>query len=60
MGCLLGGLEKNGKIGSFSGRLWVDWGDTTRAATASLGSMGFELFTGFPLLPDKEQQIQIT
>ena len=36
-------LEKCGKIwknGRFSGRLWPDWGYTTRAAMAGLGSIG--------------------
>ena len=36
-------LEKRGKIwknGRFSGRLWPDWGNTARAATAGLGSKG--------------------
>ena len=36
-------LEKCGKIwknGCFSGRLLPDWGNTTRAATAGLGSKG--------------------
>ena len=36
-------LEKCGKIwknNRFSGRLRLDWGDTTRAATAGLGSIG--------------------
>ena len=36
-------LEKCGKIwknGRFSGRLRSDWGNTTRAATAGLGSKG--------------------
>ena len=36
-------LEKCGKIwknGRFSGRLRPDWGNTTRAATAGLGSKG--------------------
>ena len=26
--------------GRFSGRLWLDWGNTTRAAMAGLGSKG--------------------
>ena len=37
-------FEKCGKIwknGRFSGRLWPDWGNTTRAATAGLGSIGY-------------------
>ena len=33
-------LENFGKIGRFSRRLWSDWGDTARAATAGLGSIG--------------------
>ena len=36
-------LEKCGKIwknGRFSGRLWPDWGNTTWAAMAGLGSIG--------------------
>ena len=36
-------MEKCGKIwknGRFSGRIWPDWGNTARAATAGLGSKG--------------------
>ena len=36
-------LEKCGKIWKncrFSGRLWPDWGNTARVATARLGSIG--------------------
>ena len=36
-------LEKCGKMwknGRFSGRLWPDWGNTTRVAMARLGSIG--------------------
>ena len=45
---VLGGsiLEKCGKIwenGRFSGRLRSDWGYTTRAATAGLGSIGLDM-----------------
>ena len=41
----LGGsiLEKYGnfwKNGCFSGRIWPDWGNTTRADLAGLGSIG--------------------
>ena len=39
-------LEKCGKIwknGRFSGRLRPDWGNTTRAATAGLGSIGLKI-----------------
>ena len=42
-------LEKCGKIwknGCFSGRLWPDWGNTTRAAMAGLGSIGLILNNG--------------
>ena len=42
---LFGGtfLENCGKLwknGRFSGRLWPDWGNTTWAAMAGLGSIG--------------------
>ena len=36
-------LEKCGKFwknGRFSGRIWPDWGNTTRADMARLGSIG--------------------
>ena len=33
-------MEKNGKTAGFFGRLRPDWGNTTRAATAGLGSIG--------------------
>ena len=36
-------LEKCGKFwknGRFSGRIWPDWGNTTRADMAGLGSIG--------------------
>ena len=36
-------LKKNGKFwknGRFSGRIWPDWGNTTRADMAGLGSIG--------------------
>ena len=36
-------LEKYGnfwKNGRFSGRIWPDWGNTTRADLAGLGSIG--------------------
>ena len=36
-------LEKCGnfwKNGRFSGRIWPDWGNTTRADMAGLGSIG--------------------
>ena len=29
----------------FSGRLWPDWGNTTRAAMAGLGSIGLSVLT---------------
>ena len=38
-------LEYFGKIGCFSGGLWPDWGDGTRAATAGLGSIGLILLS---------------
>ena len=40
-------MEKYGKIwknGRFSGRLRPDWGYTTRAAMAGLGSIGLNTF----------------
>ena len=30
-------MEKYGKIGRFSGRIWPDWGNTARADMAGLG-----------------------
>ena len=39
-------LEKCGhfwKNGRFSGRIWPDWGNTTRADMAGLGSIGIIL-----------------
>ena len=33
-------MEKIWKNGRFSGRLWPDWGNTTWAAMAGLGSIG--------------------
>ena len=39
-------LEKCGKFwknGRFSGRIWPDWGNTTRADMAGLGSIGLRL-----------------
>ena len=41
-------LEKCGqfwKNGRFSGRIWPDWGNTTRADMAGLGSIGLNLNT---------------
>ena len=38
-------MEKHGKNGCFSGRLWPDLGNTTRAATAGLGSKGLIKYT---------------
>ena len=38
-------LEKNWKIskkGRFSGRIWPDWGNTTLADMAGLGSIGLK------------------
>ena len=38
-------LEKYGKFwknGRFSGRIWPDWGNTTRADLAGLGSIGIK------------------
>ena len=38
-------LEKCGKFwknGRFSGRIWPDWGNTTRADMAGLGSIGLK------------------
>ena len=37
-------MEKCGRFrknGCFSGRIWPDWGNTTRADMAGLGSIGF-------------------
>ena len=45
-------LEKCGnflKNGRFSGRIWTDWGNTTRADMAELGSIGLTS-RGFPSL----------
>ena len=39
-------LEKCGKFwknGSFSGRIWPDWGNTARADLAGLGSIGLKV-----------------
>ena len=33
-------VEKYGKIGHFSGRIWPDWGNTAWADMARLGSIG--------------------
>ena len=38
-------MEKYGKNGRFSGRLRPDWGNTTRAAMAGLGSIGLNTNT---------------
>ena len=35
-------VEKYEKNGSFSGRLWPDWGNTAWVAMAGLGSIGFK------------------
>ena len=38
-------MEKCGKFrknGRFSGRIWPDWGNTTRADMAGLGSIGLK------------------
>ena len=40
-------LEKNGKFwknSRFSRRIWPDWGNTTRADMAGLGSIGLIFF----------------
>ena len=40
-------LEKCGiflKNGRFSGRIWPDWGNTTRADRAGLGSKGLNIY----------------
>ena len=42
-------LEKYGqfwKNGRFSGRIWPDWGNTTRADLAGLGSIGLRFDPG--------------
>ena len=39
-------MEKYGKFwknGRFSGRIWPDWGNTTRADMAGLGSIGDQI-----------------
>ena len=39
-------LEKYGKMwknGPFSGLIWLDWGNTTRADLAGLGSIGLNI-----------------
>ena len=33
-------MEKYGKIGLFSGRIWPDWGNTAWEDMAGLGSVG--------------------
>ena len=48
--CVLEGpnLEKCGKMwknGRFSGRIWPDWGNTTWADMAGLGSIGLTMKT---------------
>ena len=46
-------LEKCGKFGKngrFSGRIWPDWGNTTRADLAGLGSIGLTLCEIFKIL----------
>ena len=35
-------MEKYGKIGRFSGRIWPDWGNTAQADMAGLGSIGLK------------------
>ena len=45
-------LEKCGKFwknGRFSGRIWPDWGNTTWADMAGLGSIGLRILS--PLFP---------
>ena len=39
-------MEIFGKNGRFSGRIWPDWGNTTRADMAGLGSIGLRIETG--------------
>ena len=59
-GCyfLLGSnLEKYGKFwknGRFSGRIWPDWGNTTRADLAGLGSIGLSMEGKRPFIIVKE------
>ena len=48
-------LEKYGnfwKNGRFSGRIWLDWGNTTRVDLAGLGSIGlsFALLCAYVLM----------
>ena len=38
-------MENFGKTSVFSGRIWPDWGNTTRADMAGLGSIGLRLTT---------------
>ena len=43
-------LEKCGnfrKNGRFSGQIWPDWGNTTRADMAGLGSIGLKLMYAY-------------
>ena len=53
-------MEKCGKIwknGRFSGRLRPDWGNTTRAATAGLGSIGLNRYQGISLF--EQDQVKV-
>ena len=35
-------MENSGKTAVFSGRIWPDWGNTTRADMDGLGSIGLK------------------
>ena len=41
--CLLKKCGNFWKNGRFSGRIWPDWGNTTRADMAGLGSIGLTM-----------------
>ena len=45
MGSNLEKYGKFGKTGRFSGRIWPDWGNTTWADLAGLGSIGLTKWT---------------
>ena len=51
-------LEKYGKFrknGRFSGPIWPDWGNTTRAHLAGLGSIGLNMFNILPTTESAER-----
>ena len=45
-GLILGKCGQFWKNGRFSGRIWPDWGNTTRADVARLGSIGLNIIYG--------------